>query len=142
MSKIKKIKLTIHSHIDNADSHPEINDSEYEAYMKICGKEIGLSYEERSEGGTLFSDILLRDGRVTVSRRGAIRSTLVFEEGKTYGSIYEIPPYKFDMNIKTKKLKIALNECGGVIDILYDMDLGGAIKKARMKISAEEVKSV
>lgn len=134
MAKIKKIKLNIHSHIDNSDSAPEISDTEYQAQMKISGNEIGLAYEESGEGGRLFCDILVRENRVTVARRGAIRSTLVFEEGQEYGSIYEIPPYKFDMKVKTKRLKADLSETGGIIDILYEMNLGGAIKKARMKI--------
>lgn len=139
MSEIKKIKLTIHSHIDNEDSTPEVNDADYEGIMKICGEEIGFSYEENSEGGKLLCDILVRGDRVTVSRRGAIRSTLVFEQGKTYGSIYEIPPYKFDMSVTTKRLKHKLDTTGGVIDILYEMKLGGASKRARMKICACEV---
>ena len=80
----------------------------------------------------------MRGDRVTVSRRGAIRSVLVFEEGKSYGSIYEIPPYKFDMNVTTKRMKCSLTESGGVIDILYEMNLGGASKRARMKITAGE----
>ena len=139
MPKIKSAKLTIHSHIDNFDSAPEVNDTEYSALIKTTDSEIGIAYEETGEGGKLFCDILVRGERVTVARRGAICSTLVFEEGKEYGSIYEIPPYKFDMAVKTKRLKIDLLPTGGTIDILYEMNVGGAVKKSRMKITVSEV---
>ena len=138
MSETKKINLTIHSHIDNGEGEGEINDSSYSAIMKTAKDEIGLSYEECGEGGKMFCDILIRGGRVTVSRRGALRSVLVFEEGKSYSSIYEIPPYKFDMNVTTKRMKCAIDKCGGIIDILYEMNLGGATKRARMKITVSE----
>ncbi len=144
MSTIKNIKLTIHSHIDNIDAAgltdgpPEINDNEYNALMRYTKDEIAISYEEETEGGKVFCDILKKGNRVTVSRRGAIKSILIFEEGKEYSGTYEVPPYKFDMNIKTKKLKSTLLAEYGIIDILYSMNIGGAPKKCRMKISVKE----
>ncbi len=146
MSAIKNIKLNIHSHIDNLDDFgiasgaPEINDNEYTGVMRYAKDEIAISYEEVTEGGKIFCDILKKGDKVTVSRRGAIKSVLLFEEGKTYSGSYEIPPYKFDISVKTKRLKSTLreeiiNECGGVLDILYSMNIGGAEKRCRMKIS-------
>ncbi len=144
MSNTKNIKLNIHSHIDNLEEFglssgaPEINDSEHSALIRVSGNEIFVSYEESSEGGKVFCDIKVKSKTVTVSRMGAICSVLVFEEGKTYSGIYEIAPYKFDISVKTKRLKNSFTESGGSIDILYDMTVGGASKRCRMKITASE----
>ncbi len=144
MSTVKNIKIHIHSLIDNIDnsefssSVPEINENDYIALFRYTKNEFAFSYEESGDGGKVFCDILAKDNRITVSRRGAIKSVFLFEEGKSHASIYEITPYKFDMTIITKKLKYNLSEDGGIIDILYTMSVGGADKRCRMKITVGE----
>ena len=143
MAKTLNAKILVHSLIDEMENGrvleglPEVNDTEYDATMKIHENAISLSYKEVGEGGTVFYDVLCRKKQVTVSRTGAINSCMVFSEGEIRSSAYEIPPYRFDMTLKTKRLKNTLNESGGVIDILYEMQVGGADKRCRMKMTVE-----
>lgn len=142
---LKRIKLTIKSQIDNLDDYglpdgdSEVNETSYNATMRISGEDISIAYKETDENGTVNCTVALLGSSVTVKRNGAIVSTMVFDKNEVYNTTYLIPPYKFDMEIKTKRLKSSFTESGGYIDILYDMTVGGASKKAQMKITAIEV---
>ena len=143
MAIVKKIKLAFHSHIENLDDsgnidgYPEITDTVFDAEMRTTDSCITLSYTENSEGGKIACEIKARDGEITVCRRGAINSTLVFREGESYSTLYEIPPFKFDMQIKTRRLKNSRSFFGGAVDILYTMSVGGADKRCRMKLTVD-----
>lgn len=142
---LKRVKINIESRIENfdgqgnLDGERETTSASHVGAMKISGKEISLSYRENTEGGSVFSDILLHEsGAVTVRRSGAISSTMHFNEKEEYNTVYSLPPYKFDMTIKTNAIKSSLSIFGGTLDIDYEMKLGGADKRVLMKIKVSE----
>ena len=137
---LKKVKLKIESTIDNLSSaglpegEPEKSISQCEGVLRLSDGRASLTYTEKSEGGEIRTQIVCLDGQVTVSRAGAIESRLCFVEGETHNSIYSIPPFSFDASVKTKRVRVEIGEDDGVIDLLYNMTVGGAEKAARMKI--------
>ena len=142
---LKRVKLKICSYIDNLDSaslpegEREVSETTHTGAMKISCGAISLSYRENTEGGSVFSDILLHEsGAVTVRRTGAIDSTMHFDENEEFNTVYSLPPYKFDMSVRTKKIRSTLSEAGGTIEIFYEMTLGGADKRVKMKIEVSE----
>ena len=143
---LKKIKLDIYSTIVDldacglADGEPEINRSSNMGAMRIAADETVLTYKDTDENGSVSCSVTLRESSVTVRREGAIASVMVFDEREPYKTVYSIPPYKFDMEIRTKRLRAELGEAGGVLDILYVMDVGGTRREAKMKITVSEVK--
>lgn len=142
---LKKIKLDIYSTIVDldscglADGEPEINRSSNTGVMRIASDETVLTYKDADENGSVSCSVTLREGSATVKREGAIASVMVFDEREPYKTVYSIPPYKFDMEIRTKRLRAELGEAGGVLDILYVMDVGGTRREAKMKITVSEV---
>lgn len=144
---LKKANLNIRSDIENldfaglAEGDAETSRSTVSSTFLAQGGEYRMSYSESTEGGALHSDIRVSaDGAVTVARRGAIESVLLFENGKEFNTVYTVPPYKFDMQVKTLRLRTSLSNEGGTIDILYLMTVGGASKRCRMSIGVEVVK--
>lgn len=142
---LKKIKIDINSRIENLDDYG-LSDGDIEASstshfgsLKIFEDEFKISYKEENEGGTVSCDILVTNSQVVVRRNGSIISTLVFCEQEPYETVYELPPYKFDMTVETKKIRSTLSENGGDLDILYEMSVGGAKKRTSMKITVSEV---
>jgi uncharacterized beta-barrel protein YwiB (DUF1934 family) len=137
---LKKVKLRIESVIENLsseglpDGDPEKSVSECFGSLHITDSRVSVTYTEKNEGGEIRSEIICIDGSVTVIRSGAIESELCFIEGETHRSIYSIPPYKFDAEIKAKRVRVDISETNGSIDLLYNMTVGGAEKAARMKI--------
>ena len=143
MAKIKKVRLTVSSQIDNLDSSglPE-GEAEKTAvtaigYLKEDGEDIYISYNEQSEGGAVLSDIRLCKSEAIVTRHGAIESFMRFSEGVTYKTRYTLPPYSFDMEITTKRMTKEITQKGITLKLLYKMTVGGAEKLCRMTFCAE-----
>ena len=140
MSKIIDVNIKIESSIENLDScglpdgDAEKTFSETVGRYKFSEQSVILLYHENSDGGAVRSEISYRDGILTVKRSGAIESNLQFKEGETHHSLYCVPPYQFDAEVKARRIRVGLDEDGGAIDLIYNMKIGGAEKSARMKI--------
>lgn len=140
MAIIKEMKFYISSSIDNltkeglADGEPERNEIVAEGFYKISDEGYEITYSEQTEGGKVISDIIITDSSVTVKRRGAVDSEMVFSEGLLHKSLYTVSPYSFDAEVLTKRIRNGLTKDGGRIDIFYDMRIGGADKAVRMRI--------
>lgn len=142
---LKKVKLKIESIIydlgpqELPEGEPEKTVLECFGSLFITYGRTSITYTENSEGGSIRSEIICLDGQVTVIRSGAIESELCFVEGETHHSMYSIPPYKFDAVVEAKRVRVDINENEGTLDLLYNMEIGGAKKAARMKIWISQV---
>lgn len=140
MKKIIAAKIKISSEIETVDSQGlaegdvEKTESEASGFFHYSPEKMLLTYSETAESGRVDSEIEIEGERVTVRRRGALESELIFEESKTNHSLYKIPPYAFDAAVTTKKIRRNLSEDGGSLVLFYTMNIGGADKSARMKI--------
>ena len=78
MPVIKEVKIKIESSIENLDQsglpdgEVEKTVSEAVGFIHCFGDEYLITYSERSEGGEVFSEILVKGGGVRVKRKGAI----------------------------------------------------------------------
>ena len=141
MAFVIPANFTTRSVIDNLtasgipDGEPEITETSASGFIHYKDDEITLTYTENGEGGRVFTDITVIGKAVTVKRRGAIESEMLFSEGVTHDSIYEVTPYKFDVTVTARKIRNSLTKDGGILDMFYNMKIGGADKSARMKIT-------
>ncbi len=139
--KLSEVTVKVTSIIENLDAFglslgdPERTESLTVGYYHVYddGRRL-VTYAESGEGGDVTTEIDIFGRTVTVSRRGAIESRMIFEEGRTHTSVYSIPPYRFDAEVRTRKITLELSEQKGRIEFLYNMKIGGAEKSARMKI--------
>ena len=143
---INKAELKVHSIIENLgdgglpDGDPEISITTHEGVLQDDGDSLHVIYSEDTDGGRVNCHIICySDGRVSLSRRGAIVSDLLFAEGEEIRTVYSIPPYRFDMTLVTKKIRKELSLQGGELQLLYSMNVGGQEKRARMKITAKSL---
>lgn len=140
MPKIIDVTVKIESSIENLDGcglpegEPERTFSETVGRYKFSEQSAILLYHENNDGGAVRSEISYKDETLTVKRSGAIESNLQFKEGEIHRSLYCIPPYQFDAEVKPRRIRVGLDEQGGAIDLIYNMKIGGAEKSARMKI--------
>jgi uncharacterized beta-barrel protein YwiB (DUF1934 family) len=141
MNEKQSVKIRIYSRIDNLDDaslpcgDPEITESECDGVLDVCDGALTLTYDEVQDGGVAVAcTIACEGGTVRVLRSGAISSELIFEEGKTQKSLYKIPPYAFDMTVRTKRVRGSLTSAEG-LSLIYSMEIGGAKKDCRMEIS-------
>lgn len=140
MAIIKEKKIKISSVIENllpsglSDGEPERSELVSDGFLKISDGEYNITCSEMTEGGKVVSDIIITDGSVRVKRVGAIESDMYFEEGYLHKSLYTVPPYSFDAEIRTKKIRNNMTRDGGRVDIFYNMKIGGAEKSVKMRI--------
>ena len=140
MAIIKEKKIKITSVIENLDQNgltegePEKTETTSDGFYKIAEDSYLIMYSEQTDGGRVVSDIEIRDNFVSVKRRGGLESNLLFTEGESHKSLYTIPPYSFDVEIITKKIRNNLTRDGGRLDIFYTMKIGGQDKNIKMKI--------
>ncbi len=140
MSDTKQVRIKIESKIENLDASGLPTDSPERTEQELCGSlravDDGflLTYAEKSEGGDIASEVFARAGFVRVARRGAIESCFEFVKGVSHSSVYAMGQYKFDVKIDPRRVDASLSEDGGMIDLLYNMCIGGADKAVRMKI--------
>ena len=140
MKMFKEVRIVITSEITPLDQSG-IPDGELEktetnvgAFMKAEDGLITISYLEESEGARVNTDVEINKDSVTVKRRGAIESEFLFKHGECPRSLYTVPPYKFDTEIKTKKIRNEITENGGVITVFYDMSIGNDNRRVKMRI--------
>ena len=120
------------------EGEPEKSESFTDGKIKFSPSgDIFISYKEDTEGGAVFSDIKISESKVTVLRRGAIESTMVFEEGILHRSLYSMPPYRMDMEIMTKRIRRTLSDGVLSLNLIYEMKIGGSARSAVFKINAE-----
>lgn len=147
MAFIYDCDFTIHSVIDNLDENgipdgePEISITTERGFLKAEPQESGdklyISYNEEGEGGKTHTELVIAGAEVRLSRRGSADYDLIFKEGESCTTVYTVSPYSFDMRVNCKRVRNSLTRDGGVIQIIYDMNVGGADKSCRMKITAK-----
>ena len=139
--------FTINSVIDNLDDfgapsgEPEINDTTANGEITLADGSVTMFYKEKNEDTITSTKIEVRpDGSVLLRRMGGIVSDMLFIEGKETKTIYQIPPYKFDMALTAKRIRKSFSEECGELQLVYSMNVGGGQKNARMKITYKSVK--
>lgn len=151
MAFIYDADFTVHSVIDNLDDaglpvgEPEVNILTVSGFLKISrtdeGEVFNMMYSESDEDrARTVTDITVEGGSVLLSRHGGVDYTIRFSEGEEYTGIYSVPPYSFDMRVYTKRVRSSLSREGGELQMIYSMEVGGAEKSCRMKISVKTKK--
>lgn len=84
-----------------------------------------LSYQESEItglGGTLTTFQIEKDC-VTLMRVGEVNSQMVFQEGRRHLSMYETPYGSLSVGINTRRMRAAIDDRGGEIEIDYNIEI-------------------
>ena len=140
----KKVKIKIISTVEELDESGLADSSERTengAFGTLSGEDglLTLSYKESTESGDISSRVVTDGKTVVVGRTGALSSEFVFDEKNEHSSIYSVGPYSFDALITTKRIRNSLTIDGGELTLLYEMTVGGAKKRVKMKIAVAPV---
>lgn len=136
---MKKVKIIISSAVEELDSSglAESSEKSENRALGILDAEDGvltLSYKENTDGGEVSSEVIVCGSEVVVRRSGALTSEFIFAEGREHSSLYSVGPYSFDATVTAKKIRNSLTAEGGALSLLYEMEVGGAKKRVKMKI--------
>ena len=141
MANFKNCTFKITSHVINLDENGSPDGNVENDDFTVCGlikTESGcttLSYEERREDAKILCEISAKKDRVEVRRRKDVACDMLFLPNATHKCIYKVPPFSFDMEIKTSRIENTIENPGGALTLFYSMIIGGAEKRCRMKIT-------
>ena len=144
MANTKKCIFKITSNVINLDESgkpdgaPEKDEFSVAGSLKTEKGGTTLSYKETREGSSVLCEITVKESSVEVKRRGDVSCDMIFAQGKKHETIYSVPPFSFDMTIDTVRIENGISEENGSLSLLYDMTVGGAKKRCRMKIKRED----
>lgn len=78
-----------------------------------------LAYEEPSEAGTVKTLLRFADSRVTLTRRGAVRSEMTFAAGECHTIFYELPLGRVTMELHTDSVCASFDGACGTLELCY-----------------------
>ena len=108
-----------------ADQEPEIIELLTEGTMDFRDGGWDISYEETALTGMegVTTTFRVEPGRVILRRQGTLQSEMVFEEGVSHDSLYQMSFGALLMTVKATFLFYDIVEDGGTIDLSYNIDI-------------------
>ena len=88
-----------------------------------------VGYDETELTGLVGTQtiFLVEPNRVTLSRAGAVQSKMVFEEGVSHDSLYQLDFGAMRICVNTKKVRWNLSAEGGSIQVFYSINVEEAL---------------
>ncbi len=124
---------------DGHDEEPVILETKG-VYRQIAGRH-HIRYDEVISGTTetTRNHIAIAPNRIEVNKRGEVKTTMVFEEGKTHETRYETRFGTLVMQMRTKKLTVREHEHSIHTTIWYDLLANGEkAAECTMEINIKE----
>lgn len=93
-----------------------------------------LEYEESESGGLGGSTtmMLVSTGLVSLIRKGAATTHMVFSQGQKSFNIYKTPAGSMEMGILPTNMKMEIGDKSGEVTLEYELELGGQFTGSNM----------
>ena len=108
-----------------ADQEPEIIELVTEGTMEFRDGGWDISYEESELTGLagVTTTFRVEPGKVTLERTGKLTSRMVFQQGMTHESLYQMEFGALMLTVQATFVYFDLIPDGGVIDLSYQIDI-------------------
>ena len=119
------VVLSIRGSQRYADQEPEVIELVTEGTMELRNGGWDISYQESALTGLegVTTTFRVEPGKVTLRRTGALNSEMVFEEGVTHDSLYQMAFGTLMLTVKATFVYFDIVPDGGVIDLSYDINI-------------------
>ena len=124
MSKIP-VMLNVRGVQNYQDGEPEVIELTTEGTLEKQKEVWEISYEESDLTGLAGVTTTCRVGPrgVVLKRTGAIENQMIFMEGRKHESLYRLDFGALMLTVKATKVRSALTEQGGTVDIHYNIEI-------------------
>lgn len=121
----RAVVLSIQGKQTYADQEPEIIELVTEGTMEFRDGGWDISYEESELTGLVGVTTTFRvePGKVTLERTGKLTSRMVFQQGMTHESLYQMEFGALMLTVQATFVYFDLVPDGGVIDLSYQIDI-------------------
>ena len=121
----KEVVLSIRGRQNYGGQEPEVIELVTEGTMEFRNGGWDVSYQETALTGLegVTTTFRVEPGKVTLSRRGALSSQMVFQEGVAHESLYRMPFGALMLTVKATSVFYDIVPDGGVIDLVYHINI-------------------
>ena len=119
----QKVMLNIQGRQTYADQDPDVIELVTEGTMEFRDGGWEIAYEESDLTGLegVTTTFRIEPGKVTLSRSGKLNSQMVFQQGMTHESLYQMAFGALMISVKATSVFFDITPEGGVIDLVYDI---------------------
>lgn len=119
------VVLSIRGRQQYADQEPEVIELVTEGTMEFVKGGWDISYEESELTGLagVTTTFRVEPGKVTLTRKGALNSQMVFQEGVAHESLYQMAFGALMLTVKATSVFYDIVPDGGVIDLSYNINI-------------------
>lgn len=121
----KEVTLAIEGRQTYEDQAPEIIQLVTDGTMEFRNGGWDISYEETELTGMagVTTTFRVEPGKVTLDRKGALKSRMVFQENVVHDSLYQMPFGALMLSVKATSVFFDIVPDGGVIDLSYNIEI-------------------
>ena len=119
------VVLSIRGRQSYLDQDPEVIELVTEGVLEHRDGGWNLSYEESDLTGLqgVTTTFWIEPGKIVLSRTGKLNSQMVFQEGVTHDSLYQMEFGALMLTVRGKRVWYDLTEEGGTVDLLYGIEI-------------------
>lgn len=119
------VVLSLQGRQSYADQEPEVIELVTEGTMEFVNNGWNISYEESELTGLagVTTTFRVEPGKVTLSRTGKLVSQMVFQEGVSHDSLYQMEFGALMLTIKATRVYYDIVPDGGTIDLVYEISI-------------------
>ena len=119
------VVLSIRGRQSYLDQDPEVIELVTEGVLEHRDGGWDLSYEESDLTGLqgVTTTFRIEPGKIVLSRTGKLNSQMVFQEGVTHDSLYQMEFGALMLTVRGKRVWYDLTEDGGTVDLLYGIEI-------------------
>lgn len=124
----RPVVLTVRGRQSYAGQEPEIIELVTEGVMELCRDGWEISYEESELTGLegVTTTFRVEPDRVILTRSGQLNSHMVFQEGTSHDSLYQMPFGTLMLTVKATRVFYDIVPDGGSIDLVYHITIENA----------------
>lgn len=121
----REVNLSIRGRQTYQDQDPEIIELMTEGTMEFRDGGWDICYEESELTGLagVTTTFRVEPGKVTLIRKGALSSTMVFQENVVHESLYQMPFGALMLSVKATQVFFDIVSDGGMIDLSYNISI-------------------
>ena len=121
----KSVVLSIQGRQRYEDQEPEVIELVTEGTMEFVNGGWDISYEESALTGLegVTTTFRVEPDKVTLTRKGALNSRMVFQQGVPHDSLYQMPFGALLLTVNATSVFYDIVPDGGVIDLSYEINI-------------------
>lgn len=121
----KAVMLSIRGRQAYLDQEPDVIELVTEGTLEYRDGGWDIRYEESDLTGLagVTTTFRVEPGKITLSRSGKLQSEMVFQEGVSHNSLYQMEFGALMITVCATRIIAMLDENGGMIDLVYGIEI-------------------